>query len=300
MYKNDAALFAVSGGSTEALREKIRLWLDEDIGAGDVTSWTTIPADSRSRAVIHVKGDGVIAGIPIAQLVFDIVDPSLSFKAMVADGDVVEKGKVLAEVEGSTHSLLTGERLALNLLQRMSGIATKTRQFIDALEGLPVRLTDTRKTTPGHRLLEKYAVRVGGGSNHRFGLYDAVMIKDNHIKGSGGIAAAVQASRRMIPHTMKIEVETESIGEVEEALSCGADIIMLDNMPYDRMREAVSRIKAHSPHVIVEASGNVNLGTVKAIAECGVDVISVGGLTYSFQSLDISLDLNEKKGGPPA
>jgi nicotinate-nucleotide pyrophosphorylase (carboxylating) len=196
--------------------------------------------------------------------------------------------------------LLTGERLALNLLQRLSGIATKTRAFVDALGGLPVRLVDTRKTTPGHRLLEKYAVRVGGGSNHRFGLYDAVMIKDNHIKGSGGITQAVQAARRQIPHTMKIEVETESLEQVEEAIACGTDIIMLDNMPYERMKEAVQRIRSQAPHVIIEASGGVRLDTVRAVAECGVDVISVGELTYSFHSLDISLDLNGKKGGPEA
>ncbi|GGD99718.1 carboxylating nicotinate-nucleotide diphosphorylase [Paenibacillus nasutitermitis] len=298
-YDAKADLFAV-GSSEHALKEQIRAWLAEDIGAGDVTSWTTIPAGSQSKAVIHVKDNGILAGMPIARLVFETVDPSLVFHALAADGDAVQRGTVLAEVEGSTHSLLTGERLALNLLQRLSGIATKTRAFVDAIEGLPVRLADTRKTTPGHRLLEKYAVRIGGGSNHRFGLYDAVMIKDNHIKGSGGISAAVEAARRQIPHTMKIEVETETLEQVEEALACAADIIMLDNMPHERMKEARQRIKTHSPHVIVEASGGVNLSTVRAIAECGVDVISVGGLTYSFDSLDISLDLDGKKGVPEA
>ncbi|MBB3114138.1 nicotinate-nucleotide pyrophosphorylase (carboxylating) [Paenibacillus phyllosphaerae] len=292
----DAGLQAV-GGNVEALQTQIRAWLAEDVGAGDVTSWSTIPATSRSKAVIHAKESGIIAGVPIAKLVFQIVDPTLVFHALVSDGRFVERGTVLAEVEGSTHSLLTGERLALNLMQRLSGIATKTRAFVDALDGLPTRLVDTRKTTPGHRLLEKYAVRVGGGANHRFGLYDAVMIKDNHIKGAGGITQAVQSARRQIPHTMKIEVETESLPQVEEALDCGADIIMLDNMTPDRMKEAVAKIKSRSPHVIVEASGGVRLDTVRTIAESGVDVISVGGLTYSFQSLDISLDLNEKKGG---
>ncbi|MFF2484472.1 carboxylating nicotinate-nucleotide diphosphorylase [Paenibacillus sp. NPDC058071] len=284
-------------GYNEALRSQIRHWLTEDIGNGDITTASTIPAGSQSKAVIHVKESGVVAGLPVAQLVFEVVDPSLRFEAKVKDGYRVEKGTVIAVVEGGTHSLLTGERLALNLMQRMSGIATKTSAFVEALAGLPVRLVDTRKTTPGHRQLEKYAVRVGGGANHRFGLYDAVMIKDNHIKGAGGITAAVQAARAHIPHTMKIEVETESFDQIEEALACGADIIMLDNMSAPQMTEAVARIKAHSPHVIVEASGNVRLDTVRGIAECGVDVISVGGLTYSFQSLDISLDLNEKKGG---
>ncbi|MGO4182935.1 carboxylating nicotinate-nucleotide diphosphorylase [Paenibacillus sp. TAF43_2] len=287
----------MAGGYNAAVREQIRGWLAEDIGSGDITTETTIPRDSRSKAVIHVKESGIIAGLPIAKLVFEVVDSSLVFDSKVQDGEYVNKGTVIATVEGSTHSLLTGERLALNLMQRLSGIATKTRSFINALDGLPVRLVDTRKTTPGHRMLEKYAVRVGGGANHRFGLYDAVMIKDNHIKGSGGIRAAVEAARSKIPHTMKIEVETESLVQVDEALACGADIIMLDNMSTDLMKECVARIKAASPHVIVEASGGVSLETVKGIAACGVDVISVGGLTYSFHALDISLDLNEKKGG---
>lgn len=286
-----------TGGYDAAVREQIRGWLAEDIGSGDITTETTIPGDSRSKAVIHVKESGIIAGLPVARLVFDVVDPSLVFEAKVQDGERVDRGTVIAIVEGSTHSLLIGERLALNLMQRLSGIATKTRMFVDALEGLPVRLVDTRKTTPGHRLLEKYAVRVGGGANHRFGLYDAVMIKDNHIKGAGGIQAAVEAARRKIPHTMKIEVETESLAQVEEALACGADIIMLDNMATAMMKEAVARIKEAAPHVIVEASGGVSLDTIHAIASCGVDVISVGGLTYSFHALDISLDLNAKKGG---
>ncbi|MFD1957203.1 carboxylating nicotinate-nucleotide diphosphorylase [Paenibacillus thailandensis] len=289
--------YAISGAYDDALKNQIRAWLAEDIGSGDITTATTIPAGSISRAVIHVKENGIVAGMPVAKLVFEVVDSSLVFEAKVKDGDRVEKGTVLAVVEGSTHSLLTGERLALNLLQRMSGIATKTSLFVEALQGLPTRLVDTRKTTPGHRLLEKYAVRIGGGSNHRFGLYDAVMIKDNHIKGAGGIRAAVEASRKAIPHTMKIEVETESLEQVEEAIQCGADIIMLDNMPAALMREAVSRIKKAAPHVIVEASGGVRLDTIHAIAETGVDVISVGQLTYSFDALDISLDLNAPKGG---
>ncbi|MCM3631345.1 carboxylating nicotinate-nucleotide diphosphorylase [Paenibacillus glycanilyticus] len=288
------------GTYNHALRELIRGWLAEDIGSGDITTATTIPAGSQSTAVIHVKESGIIAGLPVARLVFEVVDSSLQFEAKVSDGEYVEKGTVIATVEGSTHSLLTGERLALNLMQRLSGIATKTNAFVAALEGLPVRLVDTRKTTPGHRMLEKYAVRVGGGANHRFGLYDAVMIKDNHIKGAGGIRQAVEASRAAIPHTMKIEVEAESLEQVEEALACGADIIMLDNMAPSLITEAVGLIKTRSPHVIVEASGNVRLDTVRAIAACGVDVISVGGLTYSFNALDISLDLNAKKGGAPA
>lgn len=284
-------------GYNEGLVESIRLWLKEDVGSGDVTTGVTIPHGHQSKGVIHAKESGVIAGMPVAQLVFEVVDPMLAFTPLVQDGQRVEKGTVLAEVEGSTHSILTGERLALNLLQRLSGIATRTRSFVDALQGLPVRLVDTRKTTPGHRMLEKYAVRTGGGANHRFGLYDAVMIKDNHIKGAGGIAQAVSRARKNIPHTMTIEVEAESLEQVEEALQAGADIIMLDNMAPDLMKEAVRRIKAKAPHVKTEASGNVNLQTVREIAESGVDVISVGRLTYSFENLDISLDLGEKKEG---
>jgi nicotinate-nucleotide pyrophosphorylase (carboxylating) len=285
------------GRYNEAIRGMIRGWLDEDIGYGDITTESTIPAGSRQKAVIHMKEDGVLAGLPVARLVFHVVDPALEFRALAEDGRKVAKGTVIAEVEGSTRSILTGERLALNLLQRMSGIATKTRRFVDALDGLPVRLVDTRKTTPGHRLLEKYAVRMGGGANHRFGLYDAVMIKDNHIKGAGGIREAVAAARARIPHTMTIEVETETIGQVEEALEAGADIIMLDNMPPARMAEAVRLIRARAPHVKIEASGGVTLETIRDIAATGVDIISVGGLTHSFASIDISLDLGGKKPG---
>ena len=285
------------GRYNEAIRGQIRAWLAEDVGYGDVTTETTIPAGTNGSAIIHVKEDGIVAGLPVARLVFDVVDPSLSFRAHAQDGERVARGTVIAEVEGSVHSILTGERLALNLMQRMSGVATKTRTFVDALEGLPTRLVDTRKTTPGHRLLEKYAVTVGGGSNHRFGLYDAVMIKDNHIKGAGGIRAAVEAARARIPHTMTIEVETESLAQGDEALEAGADIIMLDNMTNALMKEAAAHIKARAPHVKVEASGGVRLETIRAIAETGVDVISVGALTYSFDALDISLDLGGKKPG---
>lgn len=280
----------------ESLRKQIRLWLDEDIGSGDMTTMTTIPLDHQSKGILHVKEDGIVCGLPVAEAVFREVDPGIRFKAVAAEGEAVVKGTVLIEVEGSTRSILLGERLALNLMQRLSGIATRTRQFVEALEGLPVRLVDTRKTTPGHRMLEKYAVRVGGGHNHRFGLYDAVMIKDNHIKGAGGVAKAIMSARSLIPHTMKIEVEVETFEQLEEALGAQPDIIMLDNMKPAMMTEAVKLIKARAPHIIVEASGSVTLQTVKEIALSGVDVISVGRLTYSVQALDISLDLGERKG----
>ncbi|UJF33101.1 carboxylating nicotinate-nucleotide diphosphorylase [Paenibacillus hexagrammi] len=280
----------------EIICKKIRLWLEEDIGTGDVTTLTTIPLEHSSKGIIHVKEDGIVCGLAIAKAVFAEVDPALRFEPKAVEGTSVKKGTVIAEVEGSTRSILLGERLSLNLMQRMSGIATRTRAFVDALEGLPTRLVDTRKTTPGHRLLEKYAVRVGGGHNHRFGLYDAVMIKDNHIKGSGGIPQAIEAARRNIPHTMKIEVEVENFDQLQQALEAGADIIMLDNMEPPKMKEAVMIIKNKAPHIVVEGSGSVTLETIRTMAETGVDVISVGRLTYSVAALDISLDLNEQKG----
>lgn len=279
------------------LQKRIRAWLDEDIGTGDVTTLSTVPVEHRSLGIIHAKENGVVAGIPVAALVFYSLDPELSIRAYKQDGDVINKGDILLEVEGRTRAILQGERLALNLLQRMSGIATRTRRFVERLDGLHVKLVDTRKTTPGHRALEKYAVRVGGGANHRYGLYDAVMIKDNHIKAAGGVRKAVQAARSYVPHTMKIEVETERRSEWLEALEAGADIIMLDNLRPEEMRAAVQEIRGRYPHVLIEASGGVTLDTVREIAETGVDVISVGSLTSSVQTLDISLDLNEKKGG---
>ncbi|MBD8500703.1 carboxylating nicotinate-nucleotide diphosphorylase [Paenibacillus arenosi] len=279
------------------LRDQITAWLREDIGTGDVTTAFTIPQGHLSKGIIHAKEEGIIAGLPVAEAVFEVVDSSLRFHALVQEGDRVSKGTVLAEVEGNTASILQGERLALNMMQRLSGIATKTSSYVQAIADLEVRLVDTRKTTPGHRALEKYAVRVGGGSNHRFGLYDAVMIKDNHIKGAGGIREAVARAKQHIPYTMKVEVETECLEQVQEALEAKADIIMLDNMQLEQMREAVRVIRSHSPHILIEASGGVNLDTIRDKALTGVDIISVGALTYSFHALDISLDLNEQKEG---
>lgn len=278
--------------SKRELQRKIEEWLEEDIGSGDISTMTTISEQEQGTGILYAKEAGMIAGQPVAEQVFAAVDPALSFKALVAEGAHVEKGQEIAEVSGSVRSILSGERLALNLLQRLSGIATRTSQYVQALAGTKARVVDTRKTTPGLRFLEKYAVRVGGGHNHRFALYDAVMIKDNHIKGAGGIERAVVAARSAIPHTMKIEVETESLAEVKEALQAGADIIMLDNMPLEQMKEAVQLIAGRA---IVEASGGVTLETIRPIAETGVDVISVGALTHSVRALDISLDLNKRK-----
>lgn len=278
--------------SKRELRAKIEDWLMEDIGSGDITTECTIPEDEQGKGILYAKEAGIIAGLPVAELVFETVDAGLTFKTLVKEGERVEKGQAIVEVSGSVQSILSGERLALNLLQRLSGIATRTREFVDVLEGTKARVVDTRKTTPGLRLVEKYAVRIGGGHNHRYALYDAVMIKDNHIKGAGSITKAVEAARANIPHTMKIEVECETIEQVKEALAAGADIIMLDNMSPEMMREAVALINGRA---IVEASGGVTLETVRAIAETGVDVISVGALTHSVRALDISLDLNQRK-----
>ncbi|QDX91997.1 carboxylating nicotinate-nucleotide diphosphorylase [Brevibacillus laterosporus] len=274
------------------LKRKIEEWLFEDVGHGDITTMTTISADEKGLGILYAKESGIIAGLDIAEQVFHTVDHELDFQRRVSEGSQVKKGDVIAEVAGSVQAILVGERLALNLLQRLSGIATRTQLFVNEIKHTKARVVDTRKTTPGLRLLEKYAVRVGGGHNHRFALYDAVMIKDNHSKGAGGIKEAVMKAREAIPHTMKIEVEAESLEQVHEALSAGADIIMLDNMSCEMMREAVQIIQGKA---IIEASGGVTLETVSAIAETGVDVISVGGLTHSVTSLDISLDLNQRK-----
>lgn len=290
----------IGGPSVEMVREQLRAWLAEDIGSGDVTTMATVPQGHVSKGIIHAKQSGILAGIPLARLVFEVVDKGLKFKAEVTDGSRVERGTVLAVVEGSTHSILTGERLALNLLQRLSGIATKTNEYVSAAQGQAVKIADTRKTTPGHRTLEKYAVRVGGGANHRFGLYDAVLIKDNHIKAAGGITSAIQAAKSRIPHTMMIEVEAESLAQAEEAVQAGAHIVMLDNMNPEGMTEAVKVIRKLAPHIVLEASGGITPERVAEVASSGVDIISVGGLTHSFQALDISLDLNAMKKGEPS
>ncbi|HEY0826937.1 MAG TPA: carboxylating nicotinate-nucleotide diphosphorylase [Bacilli bacterium] len=277
------------------IRKQISAWLEEDIGTGDISSMSTISSVHQSQGIIHVKQEGWMAGIPVAEMVFDLIDPALCFTRITEEGAFVAAGTIIAKVEGSTRSILAGERLALNLLQRMSGIATQTRAYVGALEGASVKVTDTRKTTPGLRLLEKYAVRIGGGYNHRFGLYDAVMIKDNHIKGAGGITNAIQQARERIPHTMKIEVEVEHFLQLNEALAAKPDIIMLDNMNLESMKAAVALIRHTHSHIMIEASGGVSLATIKDIAATGVDIISVGALTHSVPSLDISLDLNERK-----
>ena len=262
--------------------------LAEDRGNGDITSEATIPAESTSEAVILAKQHLVLAGIDVAREVFRCLDPGIQFSSFAKDGEVIHGGTELARLFGNTRSLLAGERVALNLLQHLSGIATLTAAYVEKIKGLQAEVLDTRKTLPGLRLLEKYAVRMGGGRNHRFGLYDGVLIKDNHIKAVGSITRAVDLARKKAHHLLKIEVETRTLDEVREALSAKANIIMLDNMPIDIMREAVKMVKGQA---LVEASGNVTLETVRHIAETGVDFISSGSLTHSAPAVDISMKI---------
>ncbi len=273
------------------LKKIIEQALSEDLGSGDVTTEAMIQPDSRSVAVILAKQDLVLAGLDVARAVFHHLDPDIQFTSFAKDGDRINAGTELAKLSGSTRALLAGERVALNLLQHLCGIATFTAKYVEKVKGLRVDVLDTRKTLPGLRRLEKYAVRVGGGKNHRFGLFDGVLIKDNHIRAAGSITQAIEQARKKIHHLLKIEVETCSIDEVREALSAKADIIMLDNMPADMMREAVKVIGGRA---LVEASGNVKLETIRSIAETGVDCISSGSLTHSAPAADISMKIRQK------
>jgi nicotinate-nucleotide pyrophosphorylase (carboxylating) len=259
--------------------------LKEDIGTGDITTLSTIPPDAMTTGRFIAKEPGVICGMPVVKRVFELIDPLIEIDVYINDGEFAQKGSAIASIRGSARSVLVGERTALNLLQMLSGVATKTRQCVDAVKGTKAVIADTRKTTPGLRTLEKYAVRVGGGSNHRFNLSDGVLIKDNHIRAAGGITAAVGAARKGIPHTLKIEVEVENIEMVEEALACGADIIMLDNMTTREMEAAVKLINGRA---LVEASGNMGKRDLASVAKTGVDIISVGALTHSITAMDIS------------
>lgn len=260
--------------------------LMEDIHTGDITTQAVVGDGGEGKARLVAKEPMVLAGMKVAARVFHLVDTAVRFIPAFADGSRIVQGDVLAHIEGNTAALLQGERVSLNLLQRMCGTATLTSQYVEAVRGTKARIVDTRKTTPGLRMLEKYAVRVGGGINHRTGLYDGVLIKENHIAAAGGISEAIRRARAYIPHTMKIEVETETLEQVSEALSAGAEIIMLDNMPPAVMRQAVDLIAGRA---IVEASGGVNLDSVREIAETGVDIISVGALTHSARAMDISM-----------
>jgi nicotinate-nucleotide pyrophosphorylase (carboxylating) len=260
--------------------------LAEDIGAGDVTTEATVPEDAFGSAGLLVKEPGLVCGLVVAETVFRALDPDVRFEAFRRDGDLVETPAVVARIEGSQRAILTGERVALNFLGRLSGVATLTRRYVDAVEGTGVAVLDTRKTTPGLRALEKHAVVAGGGTNHRFGLDDAVLVKDNHLRAAGSIAAAVDLLRDATD--LPVEVECDTLDQVSEALDAGVDAILLDNMTLDELREAVALAKGRAR---LEASGGVGLDTIRAIAETGVDEISVGALTHSARSLDVSLEL---------
>jgi nicotinate-nucleotide pyrophosphorylase (carboxylating) len=273
---------------THLLDELIKNFLGEDVGRGDLTSEAIFAEDQVGVARLVAREPFLVAGAAsIAARVFVIQNPLIRCSEAVADGTWVEPGRALLTVTGPVIDLLKAERLALNLLQRLSGIATLTARFVGRVEGYAVRITDTRKTTPGLRVLEKYAVRVGGGHNHRFNLTDGVLIKDNHIAACGSITQAVARVREKVPHTLRIEVETENLQQVAECLDCQVDIIMLDNMAPELMAEAVRMVDGHC---LVEASGGINLDTVSAVAASGVDIISVGALTHSALACDIGMD----------
>jgi len=265
----------------------VRMALDEDIGGGDITTLATVPEDTHGRATITAKQRGIIAGQQLAWNAFYCLDSLSEYTVIVHDGSPVAPGDMIASVTGAARSILTAERSALNFLGRLSGIATLASEYAILVSHTNARIVDTRKTTPGLRRLEKYAVTVGGCCNHRFGLSDGILIKDNHIVAAGGVSAAIRAAKAHAPHTLKIEVEVATLDGLREAIDAGADIVMLDNMPLEMMRETVAIAKGA---VLLEASGGVSKETVVAIAETGVDIISIGALTHSAPALDISLE----------
>jgi nicotinate-nucleotide pyrophosphorylase (carboxylating) len=269
------------------IRPLVEAALREDVRSGDVTTQALIPSGTRGVALMNFREDGVLCGVDLARLAWEFLG-GIEVEVLRRDGEKISQGETVLRVQGNAATILTGERVALNFVQRLSGIATLTRQFVDAVEGTGARIADTRKTTPGLRLLEKYAVRCGGGSNHRFALDDMILIKDNHIALCGGIEQAIQRARKIIGHSLKIEVECDTLEQVEKAACAGADIILLDNMKPDDLKRAVGIIDKRA---LSEASGGVNLQTVSAIAESGVDIISVGALTHGARSLDIGLDI---------
>jgi nicotinate-nucleotide pyrophosphorylase (carboxylating) len=278
-----------------AFERLARLALEEDLGtAGDLTSQAVIPPDQTGRAVLVARSPGVLAGLPAAVGVFSLVNPALTFEPHKQDGDALQPNDRLLTVSGRMRSILAGERTALNFLQRLSGVATQTRRYVEAVAGLPCQVLDTRKTTPGWRLLEKYAVRCGGGHNHRLGLSDGVLIKDNHLAALGtgreAVREAVRLARERYGTGVPLEIEVDDLAQLDVALAAGPDMVLLDNMTPELMREAVRRRDAAAPGVLLEASGGVTLATVRAIAESGVDRVSVGALTHSATALDLALD----------
>ena len=268
------------------IEDLIQLALKEDIGPGDITTDNLVAPETRGKGTIVAKQDLVVAGLQVAEKVFKTLEPQIDFEARYADGDRIAAGSIVVRIDGTLGTLLRGERTALNFLQRLSGIATQARAFVGEVAGTAVKLVDTRKTTPGWRVLEKYAVRMGGAHNHRMGLYDGVLIKDNHIAVSDGIANAVKKIRQQITHLVKVEVEAATFEEVKEALAAGADVIMLDNMDLEQIRQAVRLIDKKA---LVEVSGNVTRERLKALAQTGVDLISIGALTHSAVAVDLSM-----------
>ncbi len=272
----------------------VDLALAEDIGTGDITTMATVPPEAVARGTMLAKEGGVISGLDVAAFAFSRVGAAIEFDLEVADGDRVEPGTALGHVTGPARQILTAERTALNLVQRLSGVATITARHVAETDGTTSRIVDTRKTTPGMRLLEKLAVRHGGGHNHRFGLADGILIKDNHLAAIGGadrVTVAIRRARELAPHTLKIEIEVSNLDEFDEAMEAGADIVLLDNMSTADIAEAVTRRDAANSGILVEASGGITLGRVRELAKTRVDFISVGALTHSAPSLDISLDL---------
>lgn len=263
------------------------LALAEDLGSGDITTLCTVPGERRVRGRYMAREPGVVCGLPAVRRIFEKLDGGIAFTPLVREGATVKKGEALATVEGNARGILSGERTGLNLLQRLSGIATRTAEAVRAVQGTKAGITDTRKTTPGLRALEKYAVRCGGGCNHRFSLSDGILIKDNHIVAAGGVAPAIKAARATAPHTLKVEVEVETLDMLREALEAGADIVMLDNMDNAAMADAVRLVGGRA---LVEASGNMGDRDLAAVAATGVDFISIGALTHTVRSMDIGLD----------
>jgi nicotinate-nucleotide pyrophosphorylase (carboxylating) len=280
------------------VRAVVRNALDEDGAFRDVTTQALVPPEQRGHGVFLAKDEGVIAGLPVAVVAFATVDQGITVRFSLRDGDWVESGQVFGEVEGPLASILSAERVALNFMQRLSGTATSTRTLVDAVAGLPVRVVDTRKTTPGLRALERYAVRLGGGSNHRFNLADGVLIKDNHIAAAQArgldIPAVIAAARTGAPHTLRVEIEVETYAQAEEALRGGADVVLLDNMNVEEMARCVRLLKGKAQ---TEASGGITIANIRAIAEAGVDIISSGSVTHSAKALDISLDIETVPAG---
>lgn len=269
-------------------KEVVKRALAEDLGSGDLTSANIFPPDHQSKAAFLVKEECVLCGLPAVQEIFNQLSPEISFVSYKKDGDRIPAQTVVAEVSGPTHLLLSGERTALNFLQRLSGIATLTSLYVAEVKEFSTKIVDTRKTTPGLRVLEKYAVRTGGGTNHRLGLFDAVMIKDNHVKAAGGIRQAVDLVRKGVPFLTPVEVEAATVEEALEAVAAGADVIMLDNMTIENMSRAVKLIEGKA---LVEASGGITMERIREIAATGVDVISVGALTHSVSAVDISMKI---------